>query len=85
MLEQTGIDFLVLGDGPTIAHQVGTGMAFFHGGARIFDQLDLFERLRDIASVFEPMYDWRPDGTQNVCVQSVSPFFDRTLGYPVLF
>ncbi|WQF89220.1 Putative FAD-binding domain, FAD/NAD(P)-binding domain superfamily [Colletotrichum destructivum] len=85
MLEQAGIDFLVLEGGPTIAPQVGAGLAFFPGGARILDQLGLFERLLSISSVFDPMYDWRPDGTQNVCVRGVSPFFDQTLGYPVLF
>ncbi|KAJ0161332.1 hypothetical protein CTA2_6393 [Colletotrichum tanaceti] len=85
MLEQAGIDFLVLEGGPTIAPQVGAGMAFFPGGARILDQLGLFERLLSISSVFDPMNDWRPDGILNVCVRGVSPFFEQTLGYPVLF
>ncbi|KZL66586.1 FAD binding domain-containing protein, partial [Colletotrichum tofieldiae] len=85
MLEQAGIDFLVLEGGPTIAPQIGAGLAFFPGGARILDQLGLFERLLRISSVFDPMYDWRPDGTQNVCVQGVSPYLEQALGYPVLF
>jgi 2-polyprenyl-6-methoxyphenol hydroxylase-like FAD-dependent oxidoreductase len=85
MLEQASIDFVVLEEGPVMAPQVGAGLAFFPGGARIADQLGLLPELLRISSIFDPMYDWRPDGTENVCVQGVSPFFEVTLGYPVVF
>lgn len=47
MLEQYGIDFLVLEKHPEIAPQVGAGFAIQPNGARILDQLGCYQELED--------------------------------------
>lgn len=46
MLQQLGIDFLVLEAYPEIAPQVGASIGFFPNGNRILDQLGLFDDIR---------------------------------------
>ncbi|GME56852.1 Monooxygenase FAD-binding protein [Neofusicoccum parvum] len=46
MLEQLGIDFLVLEAYPEIAPQVGASIGFFPNGCRILDQIGCFDDIR---------------------------------------
>ncbi|KAF7351054.1 Monooxygenase FAD-binding protein [Mycena sanguinolenta] len=46
MLEQVGIDFLVLEAHPEIAPQVGASIGFFPNGCRILDQIGCYDAIR---------------------------------------
>lgn len=46
MLEQVGIDFLVLEAYPEIAPQVGASIGFFPNGCRILDQIGCYDGVR---------------------------------------
>jgi 2-polyprenyl-6-methoxyphenol hydroxylase-like FAD-dependent oxidoreductase len=46
MLEQLGIDFLVLEGYPEIAPQVGASIGFFPNGCRILDQIGCYDGVR---------------------------------------
>lgn len=61
--DSAGIDYVLLEGRAHIAPAAGATIVIMPNGARILDQLGLFEPLREI---MEPMYTattWRSDGT----------------------
>ncbi|KFZ09191.1 hypothetical protein V501_05682 [Pseudogymnoascus sp. VKM F-4519 (FW-2642)] len=83
-LHYSNIDFVVLEARDEIAPQVGASIAVLPNGARILDQLGIFD---DILAMVEPLENglsWTGDG--KLVVDSNSPLLTRVrTGYPVAF
>lgn len=62
ILEQYGIDFIVLEKHETIAPQLGAGFAMLPNGARILDQLGCYEALTKNNEPVNSMYAFDQDG-----------------------
>lgn len=63
MLEQLGIDFVVLEAYPEIAPQVGASIGFFPNGCRVLDQIGCFDGIRaKLDRKMTEMYLKSPDG-----------------------
>lgn len=63
MLEQLGIDFLVLEAYPEIAPQVGASIGFFPNGCRVLDQIGCFDGIRAKLDIkMTEMYIKSPEG-----------------------
>ncbi|RYP75305.1 hypothetical protein DL770_007428 [Monosporascus sp. CRB-9-2] len=59
MLEQHGIDYILLEAYPTIAPQAGASIGLAPNGLRILDQLGCYERVRDMAGNYYKTVDMR--------------------------
>ncbi|RYP51522.1 hypothetical protein DL768_003164 [Monosporascus sp. mg162] len=59
MLEQHGIDYILLEAYPTIAPQAGASIGLAPNGLRILDQLGCYERVRDMAGNYYKTLDMR--------------------------
>lgn len=63
MLEQLGIDFVVLEAYPEIAPQVGASIGFFPNGCRILDQMGCYDAIRaKLDRQMTKMYFKSPEG-----------------------
>lgn len=61
-LDRSDIDFIVLEARPEIAPQVGASIVILANGARILDQLGLFDELVSVVEPLEMALNWTEDG-----------------------
>jgi 2-polyprenyl-6-methoxyphenol hydroxylase-like FAD-dependent oxidoreductase len=61
-LHHINIDFVVLEAGKEIAPQLGASIAVLPNGARILDQLGIFDEMKDMAEPLEQALTWTGDG-----------------------
>ncbi|PLB48782.1 FAD/NAD(P)-binding domain-containing protein [Aspergillus steynii IBT 23096] len=62
-LSRQGIDFIVLEAGADIAPCVGAGICILPSGARILDQLGMFDDLHDLGGEIQAQRIWRENGS----------------------
>lgn len=63
-LQASNVDFVVLEAWREIAPQVGASIAIFPNGARIFDQLGMYEDLDAISEKLASTTNWLENGKQ---------------------
>lgn len=61
-LSRRNIDFLVLEARPQIAPPEGAGLCVLANGARILDQLGIFDDINQLLEPMKDIYTWREDG-----------------------
>lgn len=69
ILEQLGVDFLVLEAYPEIAPQVGASIGFFPNGCRILDQIGCYDDIQ--AKLDESLSDMYFKSEQGISLSSV--------------
>ncbi|GME33552.1 FAD binding domain containing protein [Neofusicoccum parvum] len=86
MLEQLGIDFLVLEAYSDIAPQVGASIGFFPNGCRILDQIGCFDAIHaKLDSAMTTMYFKSPEGKVLSCTEQAAKHFIARHGYDPVF
>ncbi|KAB2573273.1 FAD binding domain containing protein [Lasiodiplodia theobromae] len=86
MLEQLGIDFLVLEAYPEIAPQVGASIGFFPNGCRVLDQIGCFDGIRAKLDIkMTEMYIKSPEGKVLGETHDASKHFIARHGYDPVF
>lgn len=61
-LQRNGVDFVILEARNNIAPQVGASVGILGNGARILDQLGLFDEILDRVQPVERAFIWTDDG-----------------------
>ncbi|KAF8146894.1 hypothetical protein K438DRAFT_1868558 [Mycena galopus ATCC 62051] len=86
MLEQVGIDFLVLEAYPEIAPQVGASIGFFPNGCRILDQIGCYDGVRGKLDqeLMDLLYNSR-QGVSLSCIPFAGQHFVERHGYGSIF
>ncbi|PYH44830.1 FAD-dependent oxidoreductase [Aspergillus saccharolyticus JOP 1030-1] len=83
-LLRNNIDFVVLESRDDIAPQVGASISINPNGSRIFDQIGVFDEIRDLVEPLRQEEIWSDSGkliTRSVDLRLVS----ERLGYPAMF
>ncbi|KAF8855683.1 FAD/NAD(P)-binding domain-containing protein [Acephala macrosclerotiorum] len=83
-LHAANIDLVVLEAGREIAPQVGASIAIFPNGARILDQLGMFEDLSAVTDSLVSTTNWLEGGKQ-LCKTDGLELIETRLGYPGSF
>ncbi|EKG19712.1 Monooxygenase FAD-binding protein [Macrophomina phaseolina MS6] len=86
ILEQLGVDFLVLEAYPEIAPQVGASIGFFPNGCRILDQIGCYDDIQ--AKLDESLSDMYFKSEQGISLSSVeqgAKHFIARHGYELIF
>ncbi|KAF7351053.1 Monooxygenase FAD-binding protein [Mycena sanguinolenta] len=86
MLEQVGIDFLVLEAYPEIAPQVGASIGFFPNGCRILDQIGCYDGVR--GKLDQELMDLFYNSRQGIplsCIPHAGQHFVERHGYGIIF
>jgi FAD dependent monooxygenase len=63
MFDSAGIDFVLLEGRDTVSPAAGATIVIMPNGARILDQLGVYEAMREIFETQETATTWRSDGT----------------------
>ncbi|KAK7057609.1 monooxygenase FAD-binding protein [Favolaschia claudopus] len=86
MLEQVGIDFLVLEAYPEIAPQVGASIGFFPNGCRILDQIGCYDGVRGkLDEELEELFYNSQQGIPLSCIPHAGQHFVERHGYGIIF
>ncbi|KNG91099.1 hypothetical protein ANOM_000766 [Aspergillus nomiae NRRL 13137] len=82
-LQRCGIDFVVLEANDHIAPQVGASIGILANGARILDQLGIFDDVLEETVVAKTMHYW--SGTAKHLTTEPLQIFEDRHGYPIAF
>ncbi|KAE8351954.1 FAD/NAD(P)-binding domain-containing protein [Aspergillus coremiiformis] len=82
-LQRCGIDFVVLEAGDDIAPQVGASIGIFANGARVFDQLGIFNRVLEETIPVNTVYYRTESG--KLITKDEGRIFEERHGYPLTF
>ncbi|KAE8402945.1 hypothetical protein BDV37DRAFT_151475 [Aspergillus pseudonomiae] len=82
-LQRCGIDFVVLEANDHIAPQVGASVGILANGARILDQLGIFDDVLEETVVAKTMHYW--SGTAKHLTTEPLQIFEDRHGYPIAF
>ncbi|KAJ5579532.1 uncharacterized protein N7459_005517 [Penicillium hispanicum] len=85
MLEQYGIDFVVLEKHDQIAPQLGAGFGIWPNGARILDQLGCYETLEKVNEPVNSIVGYDGDGINRVNQPEIGHWMEELFGYKMRF
>ncbi|CAG8323873.1 unnamed protein product [Penicillium salamii] len=85
MLEQYGIDFVVLEKHESIAPHIGAGFAMLPHGARILDQLGCYNALEKLSTPIDTMAGYDENAERCTKISNIGVFLEKSLGYKMGF
>ncbi|CAG7970179.1 unnamed protein product [Penicillium salamii] len=85
MLEQYGIDFVVLEKHESIAPHLGAGFAMLPHGARILDQLGCYNALEKLSTPIDTMVGYDENAEKCTKISNIGVILEQSLGYKMGF
>ncbi|CAG8237917.1 unnamed protein product [Penicillium salamii] len=85
MLEQYGIDFVVLEKHKSIAPHLGAGFAMLPHGARILDQLGCYNALEKLSTPIDTVVGYDENAEKCTKISNIGVFLEQSLGYKMGF